>query len=79
MSDKLFKQTYGDNLCSALFTFPKFKRNYSKNYKKVQTSFAKFSKSKIKWINISLIEKKTIVFDIDETLVYASDNYKDIP
>eukprot|EP00347_Sterkiella_histriomuscorum_P006657 403351931 len=68
MSDKNFKQVYADNLNAAIFTFPKFKRNYSKNYVKVQQSYTKFSKN-----------KRTIIFDIDETLVYASHDKNEIP
>ena len=36
MLDTYFRSVYGDNLCAALFTFPKFKRNYSTNYSKIQ-------------------------------------------
>lgn len=68
LADKYFKQVYADNLKSAIFTFPKFKRNYSKNYAKVQSSFAKYSS-----------KKKTIIFDIDETLVYATHSTTEMP
>ena len=68
MNDKKFRSTYAENLCAALFTFPKFTRNYSKNYGKVQQSFAKTSK-----------KAKTIVFDIDETLVFATQNKREMP
>lgn len=46
LSDKSFKEIYAENLSMALFTFPKFKRNYSKGYQKIRNSYAKFSKSK---------------------------------
>ncbi len=39
-------------------------------------SFRKVSKSKIS--SVMFIEKKTIIFDIDETLVYASTNSKEL-
>ena len=42
----MFKEFYSENLYRAVFTFPKFTRNYSKNYKSVQYSFKKVSKSK---------------------------------
>ncbi|CDW90362.1 nli interacting factor-like phosphatase family protein [Stylonychia lemnae] len=68
LADKQFKQVYAENLNAAIFTFPKFKRNYSKNYSKIQQSYAKSSK-----------KKKTIVFDIDETLVFAAHNSNEMP
>jgi len=79
MKDPIFKEFYAENLYRAVFTFPKFTRNYSKNYKTVQYSFKKTSKSKFK-INQSFfyIEKKTLVLDIDETLVYATTNRNDL-
>ena len=43
MSDKNFRSVYAENIAMALFTFPKFQRNYSKNYVKVQRHFAKNS------------------------------------
>jgi predicted secreted acid phosphatase len=61
LKDPVFREFYQQNLCKAIYIFPKFTRNYSKNYKLVQHSFKKTSK-----------KKKTIVFDIDETLVYAT-------
>ena len=74
MKDPSFRNFYADNLYKAVFTFPKFKRNYSKNYKNVQLSFKKHSKSKSDFSSHFFIEPKTIVFDIDETLVYATTN-----
>lgn len=68
LADKYFKQVYAENLKAAIFTFPKFKRNYSKNYAKVQSSFAKYS-----------TKKKTIIFDIDETLVFAAHSATEMP
>jgi len=61
LKDPNFKEFYANNICRAIFTFPKFRRNYSKNYKLVQSSFKKRSR-----------KRKTIVFDIDETLVYST-------
>jgi TFIIF-interacting CTD phosphatase-like protein len=63
----MFKEFYSENLYRAVFTFPKFTRNYSKNYKSVQYSFKKVSK-----------KKKTLVLDIDETLVYATTNRNEL-
>ena len=47
----------------------------------MQSSYAKFSRSKINccyklW---NFLERKTIVFDIDETLVYAAHNQSEMP
>eukprot|EP00347_Sterkiella_histriomuscorum_P003489 403364102 len=67
LSDVKFKDFYAESLYEAIFTFPKFQRTYSKNYKNVQMSFRKVSK-----------KKKTIVFDIDETLVLATCKEKDL-
>ena len=47
MKDPLFREFYAENLFRAVSIFPKFTRNYSKNYKNVQYSFRKSSKSKI--------------------------------
>jgi len=33
LKDAKFKEFYSENLYRAVFTFPKFTRNYSKNYK----------------------------------------------
>lgn len=63
----MFKEFYSENLYRAVSTFPKFTRNYSKNYKNVQYSFKKTSK-----------KKKTLVLDIDETLVYATTNKNEL-
>jgi len=46
LKDPVYKEFYADNLYRAVSTFPKFTRNYSKNYKNVQYSFKKISKSK---------------------------------
>jgi hypothetical protein len=46
MKDLQFRDFYAENLFRAVSTFPKFTRNYSKNYKNVQYSFRKHSKSK---------------------------------
>jgi hypothetical protein len=46
MKDPLFREFYAENLFRAVSIFPKFTRNYSKNYKNVQYSFRKSSKSK---------------------------------
>jgi hypothetical protein len=35
LKDPAFKEHYAENLYKAIFTFPKFTRNYSKNYKNV--------------------------------------------
>lgn len=35
LKDQNFKDFYAKNICKAIFTFPKFTRNYSKNYKAV--------------------------------------------
>jgi len=35
LKDPKFKEFYAENLYRAVFTFPKFTRNYSKNYKSV--------------------------------------------
>lgn len=47
MKDPLFREFYAENLFKAVSIFPKYTRNYSKNYKNVQYSFRKSSKSKI--------------------------------
>ena len=41
MLDSKFKDHYSDSIYEGIFTFPKFTRNFSKNYKKVQASFKK--------------------------------------
>ena len=35
MKDPMFREFYSENLFRAVTTFPKFTRNYSKNYKNV--------------------------------------------
>jgi hypothetical protein len=45
LRDNVFKDFYAENLYRGVSTFPKFTRNYSKNYKNVQYSFRKNSKS----------------------------------
>ena len=35
LSDPKFKDFYSESLYEAIFTFPKFRRNYSKNYRSV--------------------------------------------
>jgi len=41
-----YKDFYAESLYEAIFTFPKFQRTLSKNYKNVQMSFRKTTKSK---------------------------------
>ncbi|CDW88199.1 nli interacting factor-like phosphatase family protein [Stylonychia lemnae] len=67
LSDLKYKDFYAESLYEAIFTFPKFQRTLSKNYKNVQMSYRKVTK-----------KKKTIVFDIDETLVLATTNPKEL-
>ncbi len=43
LNDSKFKEFYAENLYRAVSTFPKFTRNYSKNYKNVQYSYKKVS------------------------------------
>ena len=45
IQDQVFKLHYSNMLCQAVFTFPMFKRSFSKNYKAVQMSFRKTTKS----------------------------------
>lgn len=77
LKDPNFREFYSNNLHRAVFTFPKFTRNYSKNYKQVQHSFRKTCKSNCSFC-LFVLELKTIVLDIDETLVYATMNRSEV-
>ena len=55
LRDHSYREFYADNLYRAVSTFPKFTRNYSKNYKNVQYSFKKNSKSKCDEIKLKFL------------------------
>lgn len=67
LKDPMFKEFYSENLYRAVFTFPKFTRNYSKNYKSVQYSFKKISKSKLQFNCVTLKPISVILYREENT------------
>ena len=60
LKDRRFYKSYENDVLKSAFMFPKYKLTFSKAYAEIQQHFRKRS-----------TKEKTIIFDIDETLIAA--------